>query len=64
MCIPQVGAGQSDNALINMVRKTNVGKMVDGNNRQAYVDYAADAQVNGRQPVSYEQWQIQNRHAR
>ena len=64
MCIPQAGAGNSDNAMINMVRKTNVGKMVDGNNRQAYMQYAADSQVNGRQPVSYEQWQIQNRHSR
>jgi hypothetical protein len=64
MCIPQAGAGQADNAMINMVRKTNVGKMVDGNNRKAYVDYSADAQMNGIKPVSYEQWQIQNRHSR
>ena len=64
MCIPQAGAGNSDNAMINMVRKTNVGKMVDGNNRQAYMQYATDEQINGRNPPSYEQWQIQNRHAR
>jgi hypothetical protein len=62
MCIPN--AGQDANTMINMVRKTNVGNMADGDNRQAYADYASNAQVNGLNPVSYEQWQIQNRHSR
>lgn len=66
MCMqdPQSPAGATGNALTNAVRKTNIGKMVDGGNRDAFNAYAEREIMEGRRPVPYNQWLVQNRHMR
>lgn len=66
MCLqnPEPPTGPTDNALMNAVRKTNIGKMVDGGNRDAFNAYAEREIMEGRRPVPYDQWLVQNRHMR
>lgn len=57
-------SGTTGNALTGLVRRTAIGSMVDGGNRDAFNEYATREQMAGRRPLPYNQWLMQNRHAR
>ncbi len=61
---PKQAPAPGSNAAMNLVRKTNLGKMVDGGNRDAYHAYVQQAAMNGQQAVPYNQWVMASRHQR